>query len=114
MSTTRLPPKKRSNGLWQLLSATKLVLEHDDLARLADLPEFTEDEVREHAFPSDCWIIINHFVYDITEFLSKHPGGSEILWEHLGHDATLAFVGSGHSRAASKMMDKFLIGRLRD
>lgn len=116
----------------------------DDLNLLAALPEFSEDEVRLHGTPGDCWVIINELIYDITEFMQKvctwtcisppdqvatdhlmlnrrvkrgllllqHPGGAEILWEHLGHDATLAFVGSGHSKAAYRMLDKFLLGRL--
>lgn len=45
--------------------------------------------------------------------LLQHAGGTEILWEHLGYDATLAFIQSGHSGAAYKMLAKFLIGRLR-
>ncbi|XP_022671171.1 cytochrome b5-like [Varroa jacobsoni] len=96
--------------LWQLLSATGLFPEQDNLSYL---PEFSEEKVREHASPSDCWIIINQLVYDVTDFLDKHAGGTEILWEHLGYDATLAFIQSGHSGAAYKMLAKFLIGRLR-
>ena len=32
--------------------------------------------------------------------------------EYLGYDATLAFRGVGHSKAAVKMLDKFIIGIL--
>lgn len=30
-------------------------------------------------------------VYDVTEFLSEHPGGSSILLKHAGRDATAAY-----------------------
>ena len=36
-------------------------------------------------------MIIGQTVYDITEFLDKHPGGSNILLQYAGHDATEAF-----------------------
>jgi L-lactate dehydrogenase (cytochrome) len=30
-------------------------------------------------------------VYDVTEFLAEHPGGSAILLKHAGRDATAAY-----------------------
>ena len=49
---------------------------------------YTIDEVSEHNSKNDCWIIINNDVYDITEFLSEHPGGVSILLTVAGTDAT--------------------------
>ena len=40
---------------------------------------FTPDDVAQHASASDCWIIIDGLVYDVTSFLSSHPGGKKIL-----------------------------------
>jgi len=48
----------------------------------------------------------------VTEFLALHPGGEEVLAEHLGYDGTLAFRGVGHSRLAVRMLDRYLIGIL--
>ena len=45
-------------------------------------------------------------VYDVTEFLSSHPGGEDVLLEYLGYDATLAFRGVGHSKAAVRMLKR--------
>lgn len=36
-------------------------------------------------------MIINDNVYDVTEFLKKHPGGAKIILAHAGRDATKAF-----------------------
>ncbi|CAE6429727.1 unnamed protein product [Rhizoctonia solani] len=48
-------------------------------------------EVATHNTPQSCWIIVSGKVYDVTEFLSEHPGGSAILLKHAGKDATAAY-----------------------
>jgi cytochrome b involved in lipid metabolism len=35
-------------------------------------------------------------VYDIAAFASSHPGGSSVLFEYGGRDATEAFVNATH------------------
>lgn len=69
-------------------------------------------EVAAHCHWDDCWIVIYDRVYDITTFLTQHPAGMEILLEHAGCDATFAFLSSGHSKTAIKMLSQFLIGTL--
>ena len=36
-------------------------------------------------------------VYDVTKYLDDHPGGSEIIVEYAGKDATDMFEDIGHS-----------------
>ncbi|KAJ5856999.1 hypothetical protein N7455_007893, partial [Penicillium solitum] len=48
-------------------------------------------EVAKHTTINNCWVIINDNVYDVTEFLKKHPGGAKIILAHAGRDATKAF-----------------------
>lgn len=33
-------------------------------------------EVSKHNTREDCWVIIHDKVYDLTNFLPEHPGGS--------------------------------------
>ncbi|KAI5982494.1 glyoxylate dehydrogenase [Pisolithus albus] len=47
--------------------------------------------VAEHASPDSCWIIVHGYVYDVTEFLPEHPGGSRIILKYAGKDATEAY-----------------------
>lgn len=70
------------------------------------------DEVAWHDTAGSCWIVIHDFVYDCTDFLKNHPGGSDVILEYAGRDATLAFIGTGHSRAARQILEKYLIGEL--
>lgn len=37
------------------------------------MKKFTKQEVAQHNKDTDCWIIINYNVYDITKFLNLHP-----------------------------------------
>uniref|UniRef100_A0A034VVW9 cytochrome b5 n=1 Tax=Bactrocera dorsalis TaxID=27457 RepID=A0A034VVW9_BACDO len=76
------------------------------------LAEIPLSVVAQHDEYSDCWIVIYDRVYDVTQFLRDHPGGEDIIMEHAGRDATLAFHGTGHSRSAIEQMGDYLIGEL--
>ncbi|KAJ3890084.1 FMN-dependent dehydrogenase-domain-containing protein [Lentinula edodes] len=45
-------------------------------------------EVAQHNGRESCWIIVHGKVYDVTEFLNDHPGGSRIILKYAGKDAT--------------------------
>ncbi|XP_034952740.1 cytochrome B5-like protein isoform X2 [Chelonus insularis] len=69
-------------------------------------------ELALHDSITDCWIAINDYVYDCTEFIKSHPGGVDIIGEYAGRDATIAFIGTGHSRMAFEILNNYLIGEL--
>ncbi|KAJ4486303.1 FMN-dependent dehydrogenase-domain-containing protein [Lentinula aciculospora] len=48
-------------------------------------------EVSKHNHAKSCWVIINKRVYDVTDFLQEHPGGSNIILKYAGRDATNAY-----------------------
>ncbi|RDW57664.1 hypothetical protein BP5796_12465 [Coleophoma crateriformis] len=48
-------------------------------------------EVQKHNSSSDCWIVVHSKVYDVTDFLTEHPGGSAIILKYAGADATSAY-----------------------
>lgn len=41
----------------------------------------TIDDVAKHNSRTDCWMTVRGNVYDVTEFLEHHPGGSEGTYE---------------------------------
>ena len=41
-----------------------------------DMVVISGEELRKHRTPEDCWIAVHSKVYDVTEFLEEHPGGS--------------------------------------
>lgn len=44
--------------------------------------------VQEHRSADSCWVVLYGEVYDVTNFLSDHPGGSKIILKLAGQDAT--------------------------
>lgn len=76
------------------------------------LPIITLEEVSWHDTHQDCWVVINDRVYDVTPFLFEHPGGEDVLLEHGGRDASFAFSSSGHSAAAIRALDRYIVGIL--
>jgi len=76
------------------------------------LDVYSLSEVSEHCFPEDAWTVIYDRVYDITDYMDRHPGGNDVMLEYIGYDATIAFRGVGHSRAAFKSLERYCIGIL--
>lgn len=78
---------------------------------------YSLDTVSMHNTKSDCWLLIQGEVYDVTKFVNSHPGGAAIL-EGCGKDATQLFetrpMGSGtpHSSSARALLSDYLIGSL--
>jgi cytochrome b involved in lipid metabolism len=43
------------------------------------LPEYTIEEIEKHNTRESLWLHYEGHVYDVTDFITKHPGGSIIL-----------------------------------
>ncbi|KAL4895067.1 FMN-dependent dehydrogenase-domain-containing protein [Aspergillus ambiguus] len=51
----------------------------------------TPDEIAQHNNRDSCWVAIHGSVYDVTDFLDTHPGGSQVILRCAGKDATEDF-----------------------
>ena len=49
---------------------------------------YTREEIAKHTTADDCWVILFGKVYDVTNFLPDHPGGTEAPLLLAGGDAT--------------------------
>ena len=56
----------------------------------SELPYYTRKEVSEHKKDKDAWIVVDGEVYDVTRWLSRHPGGAKVLMHYAGEDATVS------------------------
>lgn len=76
----------------------------------------TSEEVLKNNNASDCWIIVNNSVYEVTKYLSLHPGGADRITPFCGKDATVAYDnkdGRGtHSATANQDLFSLKIGNL--
>ncbi|KAK7216629.1 hypothetical protein V2G26_004632 [Clonostachys chloroleuca] len=73
---------------------------------------FTLKDVKAKSAETSGYIVIDGKVYEITDYMSKHPGGDDILTEVLGTDASEAFHEVGHSAEAIEQLKPLLRGIL--
>lgn len=72
---------------------------------------FTLEEVARHNTAEDCWIVAHGVVYDVTEYIAEHPGGSFAIVRHAGKvcDSDFDF----HSPHAQRTVwSRYAIGRI--
>lgn len=76
---------------------------------------YSREEVLRHNKIGDCWIIINNDVYDVSEFIKRHPGGSEIIESRAGEDATSYFIAKHrNNKRVLGMLSKLKIGEVTE
>jgi len=61
-------------------------------ADYGSLPVYTWKEVGEHKERDDRWIVINSYIYDVTSWAKRHPGGEKIIGGYAGHDASVSIL----------------------
>jgi len=70
--------------------------------------------VLKHNTISDCWMIINNKVYDLSNYATAHPGGTRNVTNYCGKEATVAFDTKGknrpHSTYANNLLDQYYVG----
>lgn len=70
------------------------------------------EELSKHNTNNDAWISIERNVYDITEYISRHPGG-DIIKTQLGKEGTNAFNKYHHWVNPKYILKDCYIGRLK-
>ncbi|KAJ3113618.1 hypothetical protein HDU96_003149 [Phlyctochytrium bullatum] len=71
------------------------------------LPCFTWEEIGVRIAEGAKWIVIDKRIYDVAKFMHLHPGGPEILKNHLGFDCTTIFFGRTIERSGEVTIDRF-------
>jgi cytochrome b involved in lipid metabolism len=74
---------------------------------------YTLAEIGKHNNASSCYAAINGFVYDLTSWISQHPGGPDKILNICGTDGSAAFNGQhGGERRPANELAGFKIGTL--
>ena len=75
---------------------------------------YTVADVATHNNASSCWTIVNGKVYDVTSFITKHPGGQKSILKMCGTDGTANFTAQhGGKRGPEAALAKQQIGTLK-
>ena len=70
---------------------------------------YSWEEVARHTSVDDCWVVVDGKVYDLSDFLNSHPGGSAAILAHAGRDVTAEFLDI-HSADANILKANYVIG----
>ena len=74
-------------------------------------PSYSWEQIAQHSSVESCWVYSHGSVYDITEWLDRHPGGRDVLLLVAGKDVT-DLLPSYHpfSERPQQLLAKYRIG----
>jgi cytochrome b involved in lipid metabolism len=76
---------------------------------------YSFEEVKTHNSKQSCWSAIRGKVYDLTSWISNHPGGEKTILSICGKDGTEAFVNQhGGKDKPEKALSQFEIGDIQN
>ena len=68
-------------------------------------------EIGTHNSKSDCWSIVNGNVYNLTSYVSRHPGGQSVIANICGKDGSNAFTNQHNNQGKpNNVLSAFLLG----
>mmetsp|Transcript_44756 Transcript_44756/g.112236 ORF Transcript_44756/g.112236 Transcript_44756/m.112236 type:complete len:133 (-) Transcript_44756:316-714(-) len=84
--------------------------EIDKLRKEKGNPKMSWADVKLRNKQTDCVIVIDNCVFDVTSYISRHPGGQASILRHAGKNATSFFDKQGsHTSGARKTLAKLYI-----
>ena len=74
---------------------------------------YTSAQVASHNSAASCWGVVSESVYDLTSYVSSHPGGESAIAALCGKDATSAFTGQhGGESSPTNVLASLKLGNL--
>lgn len=77
---------------------------------------FTLTEINKHNRQTDCWMLIDKQVYDVSKYLPSHPSNPDFILPWCGKEASQAWetktIGRPHSPRAHQLLEKYLVGTI--
>ena len=74
---------------------------------------YTLAQVSERNSAAECWVVIDGGVYDLTQWIRSHPGGSGAILNLCGKDGTASFTSQhGGQARPSRTLDGYYLAPL--
>merc|ERR1719502_2585894 len=73
---------------------------------------YTLEDVAKHTTNTDCWVVVNEQVLNVTNFLKDHPGGELAIMTFAGKDASEEFNMIHPPDVVGKYAPDALIGKV--
>jgi cytochrome b involved in lipid metabolism len=67
-------------------------------------------EISKHTTEQSCWMLMGNKIYDVTSYLSQHPGGRNSILQYCGKDGSAVFTGLPHSSSAEQLLASYYVG----
>jgi len=83
ITATVLAGHSGAQSVWEVTPETTTKIATSSTIPLTD--------VAQHATADDCWSVVNGNVYELTQWISGHPGGSSAIESMCGIDASTMF-----------------------
>jgi cytochrome b involved in lipid metabolism len=80
--------------------------------QMCDVEHYTAADVEGHAVRENCWFILYDVVYDVTDYVDRHPGGAGRIYDECGTDATQAYASIHSKSVINNDGQSYSIGRL--
>jgi cytochrome b involved in lipid metabolism len=92
------------------VSPTQSKIASPSASAKSGLTQLTLEEVQKRDSATSCWSIVYGNVFDLTKWITKHPGGAEKIRAICGKDGTSSFENkhTGDARAANQLSSYFL------
>jgi cytochrome b involved in lipid metabolism len=73
----------------------------------------TIETVKQHNSDKSCWTIIDGYVYDLTKWITSHPGGEGVIRSLCGKDGTASYKSQhANQRKPEQRLESYLLGPL--
>jgi cytochrome b involved in lipid metabolism len=70
-------------------------------------------QVRRHNHAESCWLVAGDTIYDATNYVAIHPGGTDSILRKAGGATDCTRDMQFHSKASKQMWKKYKVGQLR-
>ncbi len=75
--------------------------------------EYTMCQIRRHGHEASAWLVAGDWIYDATQYILRHPGGSSSILKKSGGATDCTEDFHFHSKVGQRLWEKYKVGRVK-